>query len=144
MTVTGYAAHKDRAQLKATSGSDAAELCPAAAALSVDDPVGVTAMMQDFGTREDIHVKVCTDASAAVGIVHRRGMGRIRRIEVAQLWLQSCVHDGKVKVIKIDTYVNAADALTKCTKREDLERHMKNTAQRVIEGRHEKMPRVIE
>ena len=68
------------------------------------EALGVKSMLEDFGTREQIDVNICTDASAAVGIVHRRGMGRIRHIEVAQLWLQGCVHDGKIKITEIETH----------------------------------------
>ena len=106
------------------------------------EALGIKAMLHDMGIPREIKVNVHTDASAAFGIVHRRGMGRIRHIEVAQLWLQSCVADGKVRVHKIPTRENLADALTKPSKSADLEKHMTATGQRIAAGRHEKMPEV--
>ena len=49
----------------------------------------------------EVYIKVKTDASAALGIVRRRGLGKVRHIEVSQLWLQQKVADGRVKVIKV-------------------------------------------
>jgi len=40
---------------------------------------GLMAMMNDFGLK--VGAKVCTDASAAIGIVHRQGLGKTRHIE---------------------------------------------------------------
>ena len=37
-----------------------------------------------------------TDSSAAKGISSRRGLGKVRRIEVNELWLQDQVARGKV------------------------------------------------
>ena len=53
------------------------------------------------------------DASAAVGIVKRRGLGRIRHIDVTQLWLQEKVSEGTIEIVKVNTKENISDALTK-------------------------------
>ena len=41
------------------------------------------------------------DSEAAKSFVARRGLGRMRHIEVRDLWLQEEVRNGKVKVEKI-------------------------------------------
>ena len=43
-------------------------------------------MMADVG--EKVVAIVCSDASAAIGIAHRQGLGKTRLIEVQYLWIQ--------------------------------------------------------
>ncbi len=54
-----------------------------------------------------------SDSSAARGIASRRGVGRVRHLELRELWLQSLVGRGIIKLRKIDTKNNPADLLTK-------------------------------
>ena len=44
------------------------------------------ALMQDVGI--DTGIVVETDSTAAKGIAFRKGLGKVRHIEVCQLWLQ--------------------------------------------------------
>ena len=44
------------------------------------------------------HITIKSDASAAVGIVMRRGLGRVRHIDVAELWIQEKVSTGIVSI----------------------------------------------
>ena len=99
-------------------------------------------MMQEMGISKGICVK--TDASAAKGIALRRGMGKIRHIEVNQLWLQGKVADGTVKIEKIAAENNVADHLTKYLNQEGIQFHLGQTHQEVKEGRHSLMPRVAQ
>ena len=62
---------------------------------------GLISMMADFG--EKVAATVCTDASAAVGVAHRQGLGKTRGIEVQYLWTQNEVKEGKLTVKKAGT-----------------------------------------
>ena len=54
--------------------------------------IGLTQLMSDLGLDiEEGEVKVCTDASAAIGIVNRRGSGKVRHIDTNELWVQDKV-----------------------------------------------------
>ena len=53
------------------------------------------------------------DATAASGIAHRRGAGRIRHIETKTLWLQRHVTSKRVILSKTLGKVNVADIGTK-------------------------------
>ena len=53
--------------------------------------LGLKSMLGDIGMRTAIKVHIKTDASAAIGIASRRGMGKVRHIETNQLWLQEKV-----------------------------------------------------
>ena len=59
----------------------------------------------------------------------RRGLGRVRHIDVSQLWLQEKVAQGLFHVIKVKTNENKSDALTKHVPINDLEGHMRGTGQ---------------
>ena len=100
--------------------------------------LGVKAMYLEAGQKLDIEVK--TDASAAKGIAMRRGMGKIRHIEVSQLWVQDRVARGDIKVTKVDGTKNIADHLTKYLTRDGIEFHLGQTSQKLASGRHEMMP----
>merc|ERR1712143_22283 len=82
--------------------------------------LGLKSVMQDFGVSLD--VTILTDASAAKGIASRRGLGKVRHIEVNQLWVQEKVSNGEITIIKVGTKDNLADALTKHVEAEILNR----------------------
>ena len=71
-------------------------------------------------------------------------MGKVRQIEVSQLWVQDKVAEGKIKVIKIGTDDNVADHLTKYQDKTGIGKHMWFTNQRYEEGRHKLMPEVAQ
>jgi hypothetical protein len=100
--------------------------------------LGVRAILGDLGIKS--RVVINTDASAAKGIASRRGLGKVRHIEVNQLWVQDKVATKEIVIKKVGGDVNIADALTKALERQGIEWHMRNTSQRIVSGRHELMP----
>ena len=54
-----------------------------------------------------------TDSSAAKGIAHRVGSGRVRHLRIQDLWIQERVRQKEIKVEKLDTATNRADIGTK-------------------------------
>ena len=103
--------------------------------------IGLQSMLCDVCVNSDIEVK--TDASAAVGIASRRGLGRVRHIEVAQLWTQEKVANGKLKLVNVPGQSNLADALTKHVPSELLRYHCEHTMHHAQPRRHKLMPNVI-
>ena len=61
--------------------------------------LGLKAMREDMGVEFRIHLK--TDASAAMGMGMRRGLGKVRRGGAGQLWLQDMIHRGRIGIEKI-------------------------------------------
>ena len=49
--------------------------------------LGFQSMLRDLGLKAS--VKLLTDSSAARGIIHREGLGKLRRLETGYLWLQA-------------------------------------------------------
>ena len=59
---------------------------------------GSQSLMQDMGI--DTGIVVETYSTAAKGIAFRKGLGKVRHIEVCQLWLQEKVRNGVIKLVK--------------------------------------------
>ena len=49
----------------------------------------------------EMSITVNSDASAAIGIASRRGLGRIRHIDVDELWVQDKVSKGIITLHKV-------------------------------------------
>ena len=103
---------------------------------------GISGMLRDSGV--NIGVAILTDSSAAKGIASRRGLGKVRHIELAQLWLQDQVARGRVRIEKIRGEDNFADSLTKHASPERISQTMRCASQQFVRGRHEIMPKVAE
>ena len=76
--------------------------------------LGLQAAARELGIAvEDLTIEAATDSSAAKSYASRRGAGRVRHVEVKQLWLQQAVADGRFKLRKVLGAENPADVLTK-------------------------------
>ena len=53
------------------------------------------------------------DSAACKGILSRQGSGRVKHLEVRQLWVQALIRDGKLQYAKIPRNVNTADSQAK-------------------------------
>ena len=104
--------------------------------------IGIVGVFQDMGIQET--VTLYTDSSAAKGISSRRGLGKVRHIELNQLWLQDQVARGKVDVRKIRGEDNISDSLTKHSNPERIKQTMNGTLQKIVQGRHTIMPNVAQ
>ncbi len=100
--------------------------------------LGMQSMSEDMGVSASIRVK--TDASAAKGIASRRGLGKVRHIDVSQLWLQDRVSKGDIIIEKVSTHDNVADAMTKHVDGGKLSCHMISVGLVIEKLRHELMP----
>ena len=61
--------------------------------------LGMKAMMEDVGMHTN--VKVITEATAAIGIARRTGLGPVRHIETNTLWVQEEVYRKEIQVEKV-------------------------------------------
>ncbi len=77
-------------QKSITLSSAEAELV--AAVKTCTEVLGVTQMAQDWGM--EMEGRIYVDSSAAIGIVHRRGNGKMRHVKVGTLWIQEKVEEG--------------------------------------------------
>ena len=86
--------------------------------------IGIKEMCGDLGVMIKGSLALATDASAAKAIAQRRGLGKVRHIEVNQLWLQEHVSNGILEVTKVNGSDNPADLLTKHVCHEDAQKHL--------------------
>jgi len=99
--------------------------------------IGVKAIAHDMGIRLDGPTILKSDASAAIGIGNRVGSGKVRHIEVTQLWLQDKVSQKVFVLEKVSTDDNLADALTKGVDASAIQYHLEGV---MIEIRHDRHP----
>ena len=68
-------------------------------------------MLEEMG--ECPALKLQGDSSASKGTLQREGAGKVKHLEVRQLWMQEKIKSGKLVFEKIDRVMNTADTLTK-------------------------------
>jgi hypothetical protein len=120
-------------QRSITLSSAEAELV--AAVKTCTELIGVTQLMKDWG--KDTEGEVFVDSSAAIGVVHRKGNGKLRHVRVGLLWIQEKQEEGEVDVKKILGDDNPADLLTKNVPVSKVEKFMELIGQEFRQGRAE-------
>ena len=84
--------------------------------------LGLQSLAADLGIKTNI--KMYTDATAAIGICRRRGLGKVRHLHVSDLWIQDRLKRGDFTLTKVAGSENPADLLTKHVSRELMLKHM--------------------
>ena len=88
--------------------------------------------MKELGWNYEVRIQV--DANATIGTLHRRGLGKLRHVEVEELWLQQEISKKKVSVTKIKGTENTADIGTKPLKKDAAEYLMKRMGFETLYG----------
>ena len=104
--------------------------------------LGVQSLCADLGVIYVAPIQLKSDASAAIGICNRIGLGKDRHIEVNQLWLQEKVAKKKMEIIKVGTLENLADALTKSLDAESMRRQLVGVNAGAHTDRHNLTPKL--
>ena len=102
--------------------------------------IGMRSTLHELGL--DFQLEVCSDASAAIGICKRRGLGKIRHLAVADLWIQDHLRNNDFVLNKVKGPDNPADVLTKFVDKVTLEKHIDNMSLASLEGRAESAPMI--
>ena len=105
---------------------------------AASEGLGMISMMNDLGI--SIMGEIRSDASAALGIIARTGLGKLRHIDTSYLWIQQVSAEKKLSFGKVDGKENAADMMTKNLSRELSEEHCERIQLEFRNGRHEKAP----
>ena len=75
------------------------------------------------------------DASAALGIIHRKGLGRTRHIETSYLWVQQVAAERRLIFAKVLGKENPAELYTKHVDAATADKHVWKLNCKYIEGR---------
>ena len=106
----------------------------AAIVKATSEGLGMISIMAEFDIKADLVIK--SDAVAAIGIVKRQGLGRVRRLAVADRWVQQRAKHKEVHYQKLDGSKNTSDMLTKPVEKETLQGHMERLGFEFRQGRH--------
>jgi hypothetical protein len=96
---------------QATIALSSAEAELIALVKATSEAIGMTSLIKDVGKSSKI--QVYADASAALGIVARKGVGKVRHLDTSMLWIQQKELKNGVDFLKVDGVVNPADLMTK-------------------------------
>ena len=96
--------------------------------------LGVVSAMKDLGEKRLLRVGL--DSSAALGIVRRVGLGKLKHVDTKYLWVQHARKQGRLSVFKIDGKLNGANLMTKYMGKETLESDMAHCGLVTLAGRH--------
>ena len=100
--------------------------------------LGIQACAEDMGMK--LQGVVYADASAALGIVQRRGVGKVRHIRTQSLWLQEAHATKRLGYEKIDGARNPSDLMTKHLADTLQQRHLDFMNAHSASGRAETAP----
>ena len=103
--------------------------------------LGMMRLFQDMGMNAKARLHV--DASAAIGIIQRRGVGKVRHLDVHTLWLQEREARRHFEVLKIQGSKNPADLFTKGLSEDVMLQHLTFMGLEYREGRAEKANKLM-
>ena len=84
--------------------------------------IAATVMAAELGCDKTLCMR--TDASAAIGVIRRQGAGRVKHLQIKQLWLQEKARDEEIKFVKISRVVNFSDLMTHHWNEKDGKAHL--------------------
>ena len=88
-------------------------------AMGCSQSLGIQSLMRDLGW--NLKLRVFSDATAAIGIARRKGLGRIRHLDCTDLWIQDTIRSGRITLDKVLGANNPADILTKYVEKKALD-----------------------
>ena len=92
-----------------------------AAALGASEAKGVQSMMFDLGF--EVKPVLAIDAKATEHILHRQGIGKLKHIDVAYLWVQDEIRSHRLRVRRVRSEDNVADLGTKPLSKAVIAKH---------------------
>ena len=103
--------------------------------------LGIQSLCRDMGW--SLKIVVHSDATAAIGIARRKGLGRIRHLDVTDLWIQDKIRSRQMELRKVEGTKNCADVLTKYVDRPSMEAALKTMNMEKMDGRPECAPQTM-
>ena len=100
--------------------------------------MGLQSVGADLGISYSL--KMFTDATAAMGMSRRLGIGKVRHLDTQLLWIQTKVRSGEIQLEKVLGVQNPADCLTKILPDPALREHMQRMGLAFQEGRASTAP----
>ena len=108
----------------------------------MSEGLGIKTLGEAWGLEYKV-VGMC-DSSAALGIIVRKGVGKIRHLDVGAMWIQDLRGKGGIYVMKVKGTSNPADQVTKYLGAGDVMKGVNMVGMEFREGRAEKGVKVQE
>ena len=102
--------------------------------------LGFQSMCADLG--DIVKIQLFTDSAAARGMIGRRGLGKVRHLEVGYLWLHDLVADKKILMSKVKGTESPADMGTKHLSRQEIDKFIKLINCYMEDGRSQAVPSI--
>ena len=93
--------------------------------------MGLQSLAADLGW--EIATRLWIDSATAKSMASRKGAGRVRDLDVRQLWLQDVVRQGEVHVAKMHGVLNPPDALRDPKSKVEISRLLECVGARLCE-----------
>jgi len=100
---------------------------------SVCVALGLKALFRDY--RYNISLNILTDSTAAKGIAARRGLGKLRHMDMQYLWIQEKLQAKMFKLKKVHGKHNSGDAMAKFLNESTMIDHMQRMSMVYSGGR---------
>lgn len=113
---------KTYSQTQSTSCLSSAEAELGGIVKAAAQGLGLQSVARDLGI--DLNLAISADASAAIGICRRRGLGKVRHLHVADLWVQDRLGTGDFTLNKVPGASNPSDLLTKHMELKTIDTHL--------------------
>jgi hypothetical protein len=104
--------------------------------------LGMMSMLKDFGI--EVQGDILSDASAALGIIARSGLGKMRHLDTNFLWIQQVSAEKRLRFGKVDGKENVADLMTKHVPKDLCRKFCDMMGIESRKGRHPKAPELKE
>ena len=105
---------------------------------TASESLGIMSILWDWSI--PMEGDLMADASAALGIIGRSGLGKLRHIDTSYLWLQQESVKKKLKMLKVLGTENPADMMTKGLNIESITKFVRMLSMKHQEGRADLAP----
>ena len=103
-----------------------------AAVKTASEGLGVQSVTKDLGILCGMNLHL--GASATMGLVNRRGLGKAKHVDMQNLWIQEASKSGRFVKKKVGTSVNPADLTTKPLPKPKIEQLMSLMGYEFVKG----------
>ena len=104
------------------------------------ESLGVSSMMEGWGRRK--YIVMMGDSNAALGVIRRKGAGKLRHVNIGMLWVQEKRDGGEIDYRKVGGKDNPADLMTKYLTGIMLDTHTGRLGLRFRVGRADKASQI--
>ena len=141
VTMAGSCCLKHWSKTQSTIALSSGEAELSGIAYGTAQTLGLQSVLRDLGM--DLKVRIFSDATAAIGIAKRRGLGRIRHLATADLWIQEKVRSGHIELHKVLGADNPGDVFTKYVDKATMEKALGKMSLVFMDGRSAIAPQIM-